>query len=163
MHTPDTSESEISIDYQLTIKDEISTFQRRLLKYRQVLNNDKAVWLFLTTLGCWSVTNICLQFAALLLTWIIFIKRLIDLSKDIKSFPKWKKSIEDRIAQSSLPEDSEKARRFELEKLEDVMSIRFVLKDGQVYFLCCLFYLLTFLNWGYRLHVLLHPLPKSTC
>jgi hypothetical protein len=163
MHSPDTSKSEISIDYQLTIKDEISTFQRRALKYRQALN-DEAVWLFLATLGCWSVTHIGLQAIALLLTWIIFYKRWIAFSKDIKSFDEWVQIIKDRIAQSSLPEDSEKARRFELAEFQkDVMSLPSALKDGQVYFLCFLFYCLTFLNWGYRLYVLLHPLSKSAC
>jgi hypothetical protein len=166
MHTPDTPESEISIDYQLTIKDEISTFQRRVLKYRQALN-DEAVWLFLATLGCWSVTYSALQFVALQLTWIIFLKRMINRSKDTKSFAKWVQIIEDRIEQTSLPEDSKKARLYDLEALKkNEMSMLTSLKRAWVFLLCCIFYILTLSFFTYTVvrpyvYAALHIVPKS--
>jgi hypothetical protein len=140
---------------EISIKDEISIYKRRILRYRRAVNNDEAIWLFLATLGCWSVTNIVVQFIALLLTWIIFIKRLTELSKKIIFFPKWKNIIENRLDESDLSDDSKKARRFELAEIDDVISIWSILKDSRMYFLCFLFYLLTLLNWSYTFYTLI--------
>jgi hypothetical protein len=150
-------ESQVPIEHRLTVEEEISTFQRDLLKYRKVLN-DESVWLFLATLGCWSVTNGILQFVALIVTLIIFFKRRANLSKDIRTFSEWIKMIKERIAQTSLPEDTKKARLLNLEAFQrkEISHLTFI-KRNWMFLVCWTFYFLTFASWT---HIPFPPISK---
>jgi hypothetical protein len=167
MNNPHSSESQVLIEHRLMVEEEISTFQRDVLKYRKVLN-DESVWLFLATLGCWSVTNGILQFVALIVTFHIFFKRRANLSKDTRTFPEWIKMIEERIAQTSLPEDFKKARLFDLAAFQrKEMSHLTFIKKNWVYFVCWTFYFLTFASLTHipfpLISEVLHIVPRSQC
>lgn len=135
MHNPS-----VTIGSLPTIEAEMSALQQHITDYRAALNQE-GVWLFLTTLGCWSVSNHILQFFAFFLAVILFGERTTKRFKETRSFSKLVKAIEDRIAQS-LPEgDSRKARLYDLAAFQKIeLSTLNSLKNVKVFVLCWLFY-----------------------
>ena len=143
------------IGSHLTIEEELAALQVHVAEYRKALN-DEAVWLFLATLGCWSVTNGLFQFASLGLAVMLFGKRMTDRFIDNRSFTKLVKTIEQRIAQVVPIEDSRKARLFDLAAFQkNEMSVLQSLKGAWAFLLCWLFFGTTLL------YTLFHLAPKS--
>jgi len=137
--------SEAAIGSQPTIEAEMSALQQHISEYRSALNQE-GVWLFLATLGCWSVSNHVLQFFAFLLAVILFGERVMNRVKETRSFSKLVKAIEERIAQS-LPEgDSRKARLYDLATFQKTeLSTLNSLKNTKVFLLCWAFYGVSFI------------------
>lgn len=127
------------------IKVEIENFHTHILEYRKYLN-EEGVWLFLATLGCWSVKPGGHQYSALLLTAVIFGFRLYSRISDKRTFPKIANAIRSSIA-SSLKGDANKARLYELEKVEALAKSNFAtIKQSGIFLVCWLFYIATFLE-----------------
>ena len=55
--------SETAIGNHGSIEEELFALRQYINEYRTALNTE-GIWLFLATLGCWSVTNIFLPFGA---------------------------------------------------------------------------------------------------
>lgn len=123
-----------------TIEVELKVLQQNINEYRKALNGE-GVWLFLATLGCWSVTNLPLQFVSFLLALIVFGDRMAKRYKESRSFSKMVRELENRISQS-LPEgDSQKARLYDLAIIkQEEMSTLNSLKNTKVFLLCWFFW-----------------------
>ncbi len=155
MSTSQTPETQIAIGSHRTIEAELSALQLHVVEYRKALN-DEAVWLFLATMGCWSVTNGIIQFVALGLAVLLFGNRMANRSIDNRSYAKLVKTIERRIEQVVPEEDSRKARLFDLATLQrNEMSALRSLKSAWPFLLCWLFFGATLL------YTVLHIAPRS--
>ena len=135
MHTTGTA-----IGNFATIEDELSALRRHIIEYRTALNAE-GIWLFLATLGCWSVSNIFLQFTGFGIAVLLFGERLTKRIGETRSFSKLVKAIEGRIA-ATLPEgDSTKARLYDLAELRSKeLSMVNSLANTWAFLLCWLFY-----------------------
>ncbi len=123
-----------------TIEAEMLTLQQHVADYRAALNQE-GVWLFLATLGCWSVSNHILQFFAFLVAVMLFGERAKNRVKETRSFPKLVKALEARIVEL-LPEgDARKARLYDLSQFQETeMSALNSFKNTKIFFLCWSFY-----------------------
>ena len=132
--------SPATIGSQPTIEAEMSALQQHIADYRAALNQE-GVWLFLTTLGCWSVSNHALQFFAFLIAVILFGERTTNRVKETRSFSKLVKAIEERISQSFPEGDSRKARLYDLAAFQKTeLSALNSFKNTKVFILCWGFY-----------------------
>jgi hypothetical protein len=132
--------SETAIGNHGSIEEELFALRQYINEYRTALNTE-GIWLFLATLGCWSVTNIFLQFGAFALAVILFGERLNKRMSETRSFSELFKTIEDRISKN-LPEgDSQKARLYDLAALRaKELSKLNNLRNIWTFSLCWLFY-----------------------
>jgi hypothetical protein len=93
---------------RFSIEQDIYAFKQGIRLHRQALN-DEAVWLFLSTLGCWSVTNKTLQPLAYALALFLFVHRMKLRSKEDQSAEEIVQQLEKRIGSAPLEEDVKKA------------------------------------------------------
>jgi hypothetical protein len=102
-----------------SIEADIQALQNNIIANRKIIN-DEGTWLFLTTLGCWSVTNYYFQWVACLITLVLFIIRVKNKQEKVIVMHV-KQSIEhikSRI--SELPKgDTQKARLLDLYHLQE--------------------------------------------
>lgn len=133
------SDENISETHSL-VEDELNVLQQNINEYRKALNSE-GVWLFLATLGCWSVTNLPLQLASFLLALVVFGDQMAKRYKESRSFSNMVQDLEKRIS-ISLPEgDSQKARLYDLAIIKQKeMSTLNSLKNTRVFLLCWLFW-----------------------
>ena len=54
-----------------SIEDDIAAFSKNVTANRKIINGE-GTWLFLTTLGCWSVSNSVLQLIAYIVAFSLF-------------------------------------------------------------------------------------------
>ena len=115
--------------------------------------NQEGVWLFLTVLGCWSVTFVPLQFTALGITLLLFLWRLHGKRVEKRAFAEVFKAFEARI-EAELPlSDARKACLYDLRELRDVeLSTRRVLAVAWPFLL----------SWGFYGATLVHLLPSRS-
>jgi hypothetical protein len=130
----------IEIGSQPTIEAEMAALQNFISEYRMTLNQE-GIWLFLATLGCWSVTNHPLQLMALILAVILFVERIRTRVKEKRSFSKLILAIEENIERSLPDGDSQKARLYDLAALKKTeLSTLSSFRNTKIFFLCWLFY-----------------------
>lgn len=69
------------------IKNQINEYENHIDTYWSSLNTE-GVWLFLATLGCWSVNHAESQLFAIVIAVILFSYRIIVKISDKRSFPR---------------------------------------------------------------------------
>lgn len=131
------------IGYGPTIKADIWALEQHIAEYRKQLN-DEGIWLFLSTLGCWSVTSRPLQFFALALTALLFGFRLKLSLKEPRSFKALIQTIEARIDSEELT-DTAKGKLFQrLRNTQNgTLSYRRSFKESGIFFCCWMFFTMT--------------------
>jgi hypothetical protein len=163
-----TPESQNPINYQ-RIEDKIYAFEWDVREYQKNLETE-GIWLFLATLGCWSVTDKWFQFFAFILTVVVFSSRvrnrLIETKLDTMPFPERMETLKDRIEQMSSTEDWPKGRKerlsSRLEKLQtNNLSMLAGVGRSRVFLSCWFFYGFSLFYWLCK--VLLTIASKSTC
>jgi hypothetical protein len=97
--------------------DELLAFEITIDEYQSALNKE-GVWLYLATLGCWSVTPVSIRIIALIGGFIIFGLRLRANLNDARSFKKLTAVVETRINEFASSEDECKARLYDLEQIK---------------------------------------------
>jgi hypothetical protein len=103
---------------QSTINQDIRTLETFISDNRKVLN-DEGVWLFLATLGCWSVGQSVFQIFAFLITAYLFAVRVDKRQSERKFLPVTQSLIEIERRIKELPDnDTRKARLYELDQLQ---------------------------------------------
>jgi hypothetical protein len=133
------STSETAVGNHDSVDEELFALRQYINEYRTALNTE-GIWLFLATLGCWSVTNIFLQISAFALALILFEERLSKRRSETRSFSERFEAIEDRIS-TDLPEgDSQKARLYDLAALRAELSMINSLRSVRTFYLCWFFY-----------------------
>ncbi|ELY9610643.1 hypothetical protein ACEF96_000913 [Salmonella enterica] len=107
--------------------------------------NSQGIWLFISTLGCWSVNIPLIQVIAAILLFCIFIFNSKQDMTEKRAFHK----IEEDIAKdidSNLIGDSRKARLYDLGLVKKYRkAIKPVLKISPIFIVCYIFYSISFL------------------
>jgi hypothetical protein len=85
-----------AIGKQENVEDEISLFKEHIYNHRQVLNQE-GVWLFLSTLGSWGVTQPIFNIFAFVITFYLFFVQIDQKMNEKKVFHKLKEVVEARI------------------------------------------------------------------
>lgn len=118
----------------------MSALKQHIADYRTALNQE-GVWLFLATLGCWSVSNSILQFFAFLVAVALFGERTTKRVKETRSFSALIKAIEEHIAQMLPKGDAQKARLYDLAAFQKAeLSTLNSFRNTIVFILCWIFY-----------------------
>ncbi|EHR1566529.1 hypothetical protein KTK17_002775 [Salmonella enterica] len=107
--------------------------------------SSQGIWLFISTLGCWSVNIPLIQVIAAILLFCIFIFNSKQDMTEKRAFHK----IEEDIAKdidSNLIGDPRKARLYDLGLVEKYRkAIKPVLKTSPIFIVCYIFYSISFL------------------
>ncbi|ASG09089.1 hypothetical protein EA004_15655 [Vibrio anguillarum] len=114
--------------------------------------NLEAIWLFVATLGCWSVNQPIIQLMAILLVFVFFSSKIFKDKKYESTFTQHLKEIRADIEASVLEGDVEKARLHELDEIEkNLLSIRSIYKSTPMFLLGYGFWALSLFTFGYRM------------
>ena len=126
------------------ILEHIKNYSKHIDEFRTQANS-QWIWLFISTLGCWSVNIPLIQIIAAFLLFCIFIFNSKQEMTDKRSFHKIEKDIENDI-DSNLTGDTKKARLYDLGLVEEYRkSIIPVLKTSPIFIVCYIFYSISFL------------------
>ena len=107
-----TATQDVSIMYErkiLELDNYISSHYENL--------NLEAIWLFVATLGAWSVTINYLRVIALLIIFFLFFDKVYENRSDKRPFKKLFLALKNEIENSELNGDTRKARLYELDEL----------------------------------------------
>jgi len=106
------------------MRNELLTLERDLAHWRSTLNQE-GVWLFLATIGCWSIPVGWERVVALLLSVSLFGWRALAQQKDLKPFPKRCTEYEAMIRREATDEIERKAALYDLMVLrEEYISLK---------------------------------------
>ena len=128
------------------INKKIGEFKANISQYHSALN-DEGVWLFLSALGCWGVSDNRFKFVALLITLFLFGWRVHERREEKRSFSAVIKSLEEEV-NDRLQEDevSRDATLYKLIKLkEDQLSFGRVIRSAWPFILAWAFFGSTFI------------------
>ncbi len=126
------------------IVEHIKNYSKHIDEFRTQANS-QGIWLFISTLGCWSVNIPLIQVIAAALLFCIFIFNAKQDMTDKRSFHIIEKDIEKDI-DSNLTGDARKARLYDLGLVEEYRkSIIPVLKTSPILIVCYIFYSISFL------------------
>jgi hypothetical protein len=126
---------------------ELDAFVARVDRYQESLNTE-GVWLFLATLGCWSVSNKLAQLIALSITFFLFSYRIYKKSELKTTFGSATSQLRRLISSAELPEDARKARLYDLDQIvKGRLSLRSHARRTFVFLVCYLFLAVTFLAY----------------
>ena len=118
----------------------IEGIRNAIERHHQTLNIE-AIWLFLATLGCWSVNVKWLQIAAILIVFVLFFYKVYENRKGQKSSAKRLKEIKVEIEKSNLATDSKKARLFDISELQyELLSFKSIYKRMPQFLICYAFW-----------------------
>lgn len=118
----------------------ISEYQSSIDSYRASLNTE-GVWLFLATLGCWSVSHQLSQLIAIAITFILFSHRVYSKMTNKKTFNSTTKELEKEIDKLLEAGDTKKARLYDLYQIRDVKLATINHLKSTMIFLLCYFFL----------------------
>lgn len=137
--------SEHSIGSNPTIEEDMVALKMHMHHYRSALN-DRGIWLFLATLGCWSVENAHMQILAFLITFYLFFTQLTESQKDKRTAPLLVAAVKDRIAKADLDDKSRNKYLFDLKALErEIFSLNLTtFRNALPFFLPWLFFGISF-------------------
>ena len=123
------------------IKQKLNEFDAHIDQYRKSLNTE-AVWLFLATLGCWSVTHIPSQIFAIFITFILFTHRVYSQFGDKRTFAATLNELKEQIG--TLGEDGNSEVLSLYENIRTVkLSVWKHLRSTWIFLLCYSFVALT--------------------
>lgn len=124
----------------------IEDLSSKISNHHNVLNLE-AIWLFVATLGCWSVSQPYIQMLALILVFITFAFKVSKDRKYESSSSKIMNKIRDDLAESTLESDTKKARLHELDIVDkNLLGLKTIYKStpiflvGYGFWIVCLFY-----------------------
>ncbi|CAK1695586.1 SMODS and SLOG-associating 2TM effector domain-containing protein [Vibrio crassostreae] len=114
--------------------------------------NLEAIWLFVATLGCWSVDQIHLQIVALILVLVFFSSKVSKDKKYDTTFIQILKDIRADIENSVLEGDTKKARLHELEEINsNLLGLKSMYKSTPMFLMGYGFWAISFFMFGSRM------------
>ena len=114
--------------------------------------NLEAIWLFVATLGCWSVYQPWVQLVALLLVLAFFSFKVSKDEKYSAAFSKLLKNIREDIEASELEGDIKKARLYDLNEIDsNLLSLKTIYKSTPMFLVGYVFWAFCLLYFGYNL------------
>lgn len=130
-----------------TIKQQLIQFEAHIDAYRVSLNTE-GVWLFLATLGCWSVNHAPSQLFAVLITFILFSYRIWSKMGDNRLFSSITEDLEEKIKTKLKDGDTKKARLHDLYQIRDVkLAMKSHLKSTAIFLLCYSFLIVSLVHF----------------
>ncbi|WP_083704509.1 hypothetical protein [Serratia oryzae] len=124
------------------IKSKLHAYEIHIDEFRSSVNKE-GVWLFIATLGCWSVDQRLALFCALAITFILFTYRIYSKLSDKRPFSIIEKEIEENI-RKYLDGDTQKARLHDLSEIKrNKHSLIHTFKSSFIFFLSYSFLALT--------------------
>ncbi len=131
------------MDDDVVLKNSLNRFSEGIDRYRETLNQE-GVWLFLATLGCWSVQGDWTVLIALLLTFALFSYRVYGRVEYRRTFAASLRDLRAEVASSSLAEDMKKDRLRDIQQLESTKLSNFRhAKETAVFLFCYSFLVLS--------------------
>lgn len=125
------------------MKDAINNIQVDIVAWRNTLDHE-GVWLFLTTLGCWSVPEGWLRYVAFIIAMVLFFWRISRVRNDRRPFDKRISELENQVKDSLGDSDQGKALLYDLIQLRKThLSWASFKRSGLVYFMCSVFWMLS--------------------
>lgn len=121
------------------METEIVSLKTEILLWQEVLNKE-GIWLFLGTLGSWSVEHGWVRTVAFITTLLLFFWRVIGQRKDKTSFVKRLYELEMGIKKKPELEIADKAYLYEISELRKLFGLKHALRYGAVYFVCTAFW-----------------------
>lgn len=126
----------------------LKKLKNRVKKYNTNLN-ESGIWLFLATLGCWSVEGEWLQYIAVLTTVLIFAHKLITGLDGFKTFSSEINELKSKAEMSDLDEMSKKAIILDiLEFNRKYLSYKGIILHVPAYYLSVIFLVASMFCWG---------------
>lgn len=126
---------------------QIHDLELNVHSYWQILNQE-AIWLFLATLGVWSVDHDHLQTVAYILTFILFIHRIYLRTREGGFYTTQITEIEANIKELVTDSDAFKARTFDLDKIKQKLKGTKSIKGSYIYVICGMFYVASVCKWS---------------
>lgn len=127
-----------------TIEKEMQVLEEFVDNYRNLLNSE-SIWLFLATLGCWSVSQHNIQIFAFLITLYLFFERLSVFRDNSRSFKEYVQIIESRVNQLELNDKTRSEWFCYIENYKNCnISFSNNLKQTKIFLLGLSFYLFSF-------------------
>ncbi|EGR1146030.1 hypothetical protein WM008_23080 [Vibrio vulnificus] len=114
--------------------------------------NLEAIWLFVATLGCWSVDQSIIQMTALILVLVFFSSKVSKDKKFDSTFAKVLKDIKFDLEESVLEGDVKKARLHELDDIDkNLLGLRSIYKSTPMFLMGYGFWAVSLFTFGYRM------------
>lgn len=127
--------------------DDSKEYSQKILKVKKYINrqyeilNMEAIWLFVATLGTWSVTNKYIRVIAILLILVLLGFKIYENRNDRRPFKEMFVSLRNEIKGSSLEGDAEKARLYEIGEAEkELLSWKSMFLLTPKFLICYLFW-----------------------
>lgn len=136
-----------------SIDEELQALADHISGYRRTLNSE-GVWLFLATLGCWSVTLPPAQLVAYVIAVLTFGRRIDQRNVETRSFSTLIGELKNRIAELASSESEKKAGLYDLLAIrERELSMFTPFMQVKQFLLCWAF-------WGFSFVYSLHGLQN---
>lgn len=118
---------------------QVDDLRNRIISHHDNLEIN-AAWLFVATLGCWSVSQSHIRILAALIILFLFIK-LVFAKKQAETVDKVIKNLKSEIERSSIQEDFKKARYFDLDQIsKDLLSYKVIPRRAPQFIICYVFW-----------------------
>lgn len=111
-----------------------------------------ALWLFVATLGSWSIDNPYIQLLSMVIIFFLFFSLVFDNHKDLRPFKEVLTELEQEIKDSPLTGDAEKARYHEISEIKrQLLGFKSVIYLTPKFLVCYSFWGLSLLCYCLRL------------
>ena len=126
---------------------ELNQLKRKVTKYNSNVN-ESGIWLFLSTLGCWSVKGTWLPLFAVAATFLIFTHKLVTGLDGFKTFNSELDELKNKADESDLDDVSKKAIKFDILEFTRIhLSLKRIILKVPAYYISVLFLLATMFAW----------------
>lgn len=109
------------------IEYKISKTELMIEQHHQRLETE-SLWLFIATLGCWSINNPIIAVIALFIVLLYFADTITREIRKYPSFPKMISEIERTLKEFNSEDDWKLARKYQVNELRKSTSIRAIIK-----------------------------------
>lgn len=122
------------------VEDAIQVFDADLLFHFKTLN-DRGVWLFPATLGCWGVSSLPLQVIALVIAFVMLVVSAVEARRDPRTFPVRIQALKDQVEAEVTDVEAKKTHLEKLVILEAKTAFRSQLLQTPNYLMSLLFFI----------------------
>lgn len=125
------------------MEKELANLENDMKNWGKILN-EEGIWLFLATLGSWSIPIFWLQILAFLIVIFFFFLNANSRMQNRLSFPKQIKNLEEKIVNEFKDEKEQKALLYDLLQIkkqnDDIKNIKYILP----YLVSLIFWIISF-------------------
>jgi hypothetical protein len=142
MHFADTAP--LAVEEQPTLEAGLGALKEHIASYRAALT-EEGIWLFLATLGCWSVSQPLLQLIGFGVAAVMFGERMASRIAEKRSFSTLARAVELRIATAPDLAEERSMRLTELMELRKrELSALTAFRHGRIFLLSWAFFGVSF-------------------